>query len=148
IQHTAIDERYRSDIDVSPRIVLKILIEKGRSARPRCGPLPQHLIYLQNPRRRKETRDRGSRSCGESQAWSVVLINIAFGRTACPAPIFEMKRVSVLALMNDWRIMNLYELLTPMKVSHADEKVQPLTRGDERRCALARLIHRCHRVIH
>ena len=87
---------------------------------------PDKLVDLQDLRRRKGSRNRGRRARGKSQRRRIRQVEIAFDRSACAAPIFEMQHVTVFAFMNDGRIVNLHELLATVEIRHGHEQVEPL----------------------
>src|SRR5262249_30866737 len=63
-------------------------------------------------------------------------------------PVGKVQYVVVVALMDERRVVNLYELLITVIVGQRDEQIERLAGGEQRGAGTLRRAHGCHRVVH
>src|SRR3984893_11143047 len=85
---------------------------------------------------------------GEGASRRVVEAEVALDLAVRVPPVGKVQYVVVVALMDERRIVNLYELLITVIVGQRDEQVERLAGGEQRGAGVLRRAHGCHRVVH
>src|SRR5499427_10304521 len=132
VEHRAVEKRGCGRIDAGAQVVWKGLGDEFRAPRPAAFPLRHHLVHFHDSRRRKGARERRGRTRGEGETRRVVEAEVALDLAVRVPPVAEVQYVMVVALMDEWRIVNLHELLITVIVGQRDEQVERLAGGEQR----------------
>src|SRR5207302_7597638 len=85
---------------------------------------------------------------GEGESRCSVEAEVALDVAVRVPTVGKVQYVVVVALMDERRIVNLYELLITVIVGQRDEQVERLAGGEQRGVGALRRAHGCHRVVH
>ncbi len=126
VEHGAVDERGRGGIDAGAHLVLEAFGDELRPPRPARLPLDQHLVHLDDPRRRKGARKRRGRAGGKGETRRVVEVEVALDFAGRELAVGELQQVVVLDLVDQRRIVDLDEPFVAEIVGERDEQVELL----------------------
>ena len=147
-QHAAVDERGRGDIDIDAPVVLEIVVDEFAAARPVVAAARDELVHLDNARRRERAGKRRRRARGKGQRPGIGEIEVRLHRAAWLSLIAKAQHVPMLALVDEWRIVNLHELLMAVEVRQRHEQIEVHAGREQRTVLAARCAQRGHRVVH
>ena len=111
VEHRAVDERHRGRIQAGPQMGMKATRDELGPPRPGVPTLRDHLVHLDDPRRRKCARERRGGARREGEAGGARQLEVALDLAARVAPVVEMHEVVMLLLVDQRRIVDLNELV-------------------------------------
>src|SRR5262249_55391209 len=96
---------------------------------------------------REGARERRGRARGEGESRRIVEAEVALDLAVRVPPVGKVQYVVVVALMDERRGVNLYELLVTLIGGQRDEQIERFG-GEQRGAGALGRAHGCHRVVH